>query len=199
MLLLLSYRSEYIESNELLRRLKAQNIGTEIEVAPLSREHAAQLAQTLLGPEFERDIAEAIARESQGSPLFVGELARHARRGGKIGANSFEEMLRERRDALPEQARQLLDTLVVVGRPIADKVAFHASGLALDPDVIGMLRNGLWIRTAATEHATQLEPYHDRIRELLVAKLAPATLVDRHRNIARALLEASASPDPEQL
>ena len=51
-------------------------------------------------------------------------------------------------------------------------------------------------RTQADRDA--LEPYHDRIRETVVAHLSPATIQGHHRRLAYAL-EALAGADPETM
>ena len=93
-LVLASCRSEdWADSpfiGELKRELqRAGAASRELEVGPLDRDEAAQLALALLdgAQGTARAQVERITDEAQGSPFFIDELCRHVR-DGEIGAGS---------------------------------------------------------------------------------------------------------------
>jgi len=75
----------------------------------------------------------------------------------------------------------------VVGRPIALPIVSCAAGIRDEPGALARLVAGHFIRTRRAGHVEEIEPYHDRVRELVV-KLLPAPDARRfHRRIACAL------------
>ena len=190
----------------------------EVEVGPLSREESEELARELLvgdGLDVRRQ-AGAIAAEAQGNPYFVRELVRfvqaegsalelQARTDSGAGPLRFtrrvrlEDLLRQRLETLPKDARDLLVTLAVAGRPLARSVAAQAAGLQRgDLDAIDLLQGAHLVRSRETADGLFLEPYHDRIREAIVEELTPTAARDRHLRLA-VTLEGSRYADPEAL
>lgn len=189
----------------------------ELEVGPLSREACRELAQGLLdadGLEVRRQ-ADAIAAEAQGNPYFVHELVHFvqaegsdlelkARSGQEPGVRfarrvRMEDLLRARLESLPDDARALLVTLAVAGRPLLRSVASQAAGITRgDLDAIDVLQGVNLLRTRETADGVSLEPYHDRIREAIVDELSPVHARDRHLRLA-ITLEGSRNADAEAL
>ena len=85
----------------------------EIRVGPLLTGEAQSLARALLPPP-DAALASRIAREADGNPLFVAELARHP----SPDRVTLEEMLLARVAQLPPSARRLLEVIAVAGKPI---------------------------------------------------------------------------------
>ena len=200
LLLLVAHRSDMSRAAALETLLEACQGGAapvlvrDIEVGPLGHDDARDLARRLLGGRAD-DAIEAVVRESEGNPFFVGELARLAARGtstvGLAGA------VAARVGELPETARRLLEVIAVAGRPISREVATRAADSDLRlPALLDSLRDAHLVRTSASEDL--LETFHDRIREHLVAHLEPAVAKKIHESLARAL-QASPAPDPEAL
>jgi hypothetical protein len=77
-------------------------------------------------------------------------------------------------------------------------VAFAAIGGRRDPGVIDVLRRQRLIHGIGDPYGGQIEAYHDRVREVAIAKLAPARLRELHRSLAVAL-EACGIVEPEAL
>ena len=211
LLLLVSYRSEEAETSPVLKSflqsLRAAGGDVhELEVGELSQDEAQELAVTLLGaaePGFEGR-AEAIARESGGNPFFVDELVRYAAASheptqSEPAETTLAEVIQARVSRLPEKARELVEVVAVAGQPIDLESARRAAGLDQEEQsVLGLLRSSHLVRTLGTPEHTEVETYHDRIRENVVDHLPPQTLKAHHHHLAIAL-EASEAADPETL
>jgi tetratricopeptide (TPR) repeat protein len=107
-------------------------------------------------------------------------------------------MVRARVLALPEAARRLLEVVAVAGQPLEAEIADSAAGLGDDTSALTVLRAGHLVRARGSAERQEIEPYHDRIREAVVARIAPEALAGYHRRLAAAL-EASGRADSEQL
>src|SRR5207248_5410778 len=125
------------------------------------------------------DRAMQVAREAEGHPMFVAELARH---GGREGA-SLEQVLVTRMAQLPPTARELLELIAVAGGPIDHALLVREAPGDGIPD-LAALRAGRMIRV--TGGGDRVETYHDRIRETVTAHLDPARVRQCHETLARA-------------
>jgi hypothetical protein len=200
LLLLASFRSEDRESSPFLFTfLKTlAGPGTErhdLALDVLNGEEARDLASRLLR-EPNPAAAEAIARESRGNPFFIYELVQAFQDGERDV--TLDKVIRRRVSALPEDQRVLLEVVAVAGRPLRHTVALRAAGLEnqsskclIDLKAASLLRGG------PTEQP-EVEVYHDRIRETVVAHLVPQVLTEYHRRLALAL-EALGGADVEVL
>jgi predicted ATPase len=210
LLLVICYRSEEAEDNPLLRRVREwPAVGgvagetVELEVGELGPSQAQRLALSLLGEERSRGEAraEAIARESGGSPFLVEALVRHAAGERDAGAQeaSLSELIRVHTSLMPEDARRLLGVVAVAGRPLDLEVARTAAGLQAEEDpAVSLLRAQHLVRTRVMEGHQEIEIYHDRIREALIAQLPTDVSRAHHRSLARAW-ESAGRGDPETL
>ena len=142
------------------------------------------------------DRATEIAEEARGSPLFLRQLATLGGTGERI---DLRKALEKRITALPSPARRLLETLAVSGRPLSLTVAARAAGIEEDPQgVLNALRGETLVRKRGTEAQDEIEVYHDRIREIVVASLSEEDLKARHHKLAR-VLSSSNEADAEAL
>ncbi|MBL8623386.1 MAG: protein kinase [Myxococcales bacterium] len=155
-----------------------------IELEPLAPADGVALARAL---GRDRD-AEAIADEAGGSPFLLRELARLD--GPTGGATAIDDLVRARAAALPPTCRALLTTVAVAGGPIARRHAAAATPAAhrARADVHTLRAAGL-VRTTArsTVDDDELDTYHDRVREAVLAGLAPAERRATHQRLADAL------------
>ncbi|MCB1056505.1 MAG: AAA family ATPase, partial [Acidobacteria bacterium] len=199
----------------------------ELAVRELDSAEARTLARRLLGvetpgesertPEVERrlahgdTLAETVARESGGNPFFVDALVRYAQTLSSGGDPSFAELERvvasatvekavqARIERLAPEARRLLAVVTVAGRPLLLEVAARAALIEeeLQPALAG-LRALQLVRMRGARGGEELEPYHDRIRQVVLEGLSPDRLIAYHRSLARALQETGHG-DPETL
>jgi hypothetical protein len=166
----------------------------EVRVGPLSPEHAAELALTLVGRDDDeaRALALAVAKESEGSPFFVEQLARYAESRGEgaaaLSAVSLDELVIARLSSLSDEARRLLEVIAVAGRPIPQAIACEAAGLEDGASAaLAELRADNLVRTCGARGRGAVESYHDRIRESVVAHLDAQTAARHRRELALAL------------
>ncbi|HET8936508.1 MAG TPA: AAA family ATPase [Polyangiales bacterium] len=167
-----------------------------MELGPLSAADAERLATKLL-PSHSARAAADVARESLGSPFFVGELARYAAvADSQLPQLSLGEVLRARCEPLPERAQTLLEVLALVGCPLPIDVALAAAD-AHHSEVDG-LREARWVRVSASVSVRSLECFHDRIRETVASGLTAERTQQYYTALSRALAE-STHADPELL
>jgi serine/threonine protein kinase len=225
-LLLCSYREEQRGTSAFLRAFlpALEKAGAALErrelaVEPLTESEAGTLALTLLasggsgspGDPATQAQAEAVARESLGNPLFVYELVQHiqaeageprvlAPEGRPAAGVSLDEVLWARVQGLPEAARYLLEVVAVAGQPLRKAEACQVTALpgGHERAALAVLHSGRLVRSTGLAESDEIETYHDRIRETIVAHLLPATLQERHRGLAH-VLEATRQADPEIL
>jgi serine/threonine protein kinase/tetratricopeptide (TPR) repeat protein len=219
-----SYRSEEAETSPLLKSVLPKRLAMasslemrDIVVSELSASEARELAVALAGGEPEgRGIrAEAIARESGGNPYFIEELARFPQAEREtIGSGrpestrdsptrasevTFDDVFDARVSRLPKSARRLLDVVAVSGVPIEVAVAYRAADIEKEAEsVLAVLRAAHLVRTRTAPGGQEIETYHDRIREAVVAHLSAEALEGCHYRLASTLL-ASGRGDPETL
>lgn len=207
-LVLLAYRSEYATTSPFLTAMASAAVAAErqvdIAVEPLSGDEAVALARLLLGgarADVDADVA-WIAQQSGGSALFVHELAEHVKQGASAGmpATELDAVLWERVQRLPDATRRLVEVVAVAGRPVRLQDAQAAAHMtSLPPDVLTTLRTGRFVRTMRLDAKhDEVEMFHDRIRESIVARLPKDVLRHHHAGLAVAL-DLAGDADPETL
>jgi serine/threonine protein kinase len=215
MLLLGCYRREDADSSSCLRALLKREdrdhtaSWRELAVEPLTEDEGKELALALLtqaGVEARR--AEAIARESGGSPFFVYELVQYFQAtpdasdpGGSLpGDLTLNEVLWSRVLRLPESLRRLVEVVAVAGRPLRTADACRAAAWEGDErNALTYLRSSRLLRTTIAAESPLIETYHDRIRETVVAHLDAEVRRQHHRRLAEVLEAAGGTLDFEAL
>jgi hypothetical protein len=221
LLLIACYRSEEAGTSPFLQKfLTAENDAASADVrdlfiGELSDSDARDLARQLFGGDssVSSDRVDAIAQESGGNPFFISELVRYSQAGADFGeqlaargsarraparGETLEGVIQARVEHLPDPARRLLEVLAVAGQPLETAVARDAAQLGEIETSLALLRVRHLIRTRVAQDRDQIEPYHDRIRETVVAYLTAETLKGHHARLARAM-EAAGRDDPETL
>lgn len=215
LLLVATYRQEDAERSACLQLLDRTPGDSRIllSLPPLTRDESIELAERLLASDDldARAEAEQIVRESQGSPLFVRELAQHVRDGIRQRSSAdpagsepadggrirLDDALWRRIATLPAHEHAVLDVVSVAGRPLRPADAFAAAA-AGGPGVLARLRTDRFIRVTGCGPDELLAPYHDRIHETVVARLSAEALRHLHRQLAT-VARAGAKPDPRIL
>jgi eukaryotic-like serine/threonine-protein kinase len=220
MLLIACYRSEEAKTSTFLQTLLRETTGTssearELVVGELTPLEARNLSLALLGEQLDSIArAEAIAYESGGNPFFIDELVRYSQAGTTVVKHpdtdtqqyeraetqtTLDEVIQTRVSLLSEEARRLLEVVAVAGQPLERTLAKRAANLdAEEQAVLALLRAGHLIRVTGTGEQDEIETYHDRIRETVVAHLSPDNLKAHHHSLAL-MLESSNKADPERL
>lgn len=204
-LFVIAFRAEYRESSACLQHLLgAVHDGTraphlaaalvELAVQPLTEDDAIALASALLGRYGTPDSARRIAEESGGNAFFIGELARFAveqpdwSTGEEVVGFDLEAVLARRVARLPPAARALLEVVAIAGQPVRNRHWRDAvNAAARGPDVLTQLRQERLIRSTGVAADDEVETYHDRVRETVVARLDPAARRDCHRRLGESL------------
>jgi hypothetical protein len=207
LLLIASYRGEEAASSPSLQRLlvTGKNDNSDIRELPvgqLSVAEVRELTDSLLAHEATETTidAAAIAGESGGNPYFVNELVRFGQAGveRRHGAGvTVDDVIRHRMRLLPDDARRLLELVAASGQPMARMTLGDAAEVPSHTDALALLRSNHFIRVRSASAGEEIEPYHDRIREAVLAHIPADVLREHHLRLARALLAGDA--DPERL
>ncbi len=163
-----------------------------VELHPLEPEVCRQLAAQRLGAHSA--LAHTVAQESGGLPIFLDELVRYAEAtpGSTLEGVSLDQVLGARLSALPQGTAAILEALAVRGEPGSSAMLGAATGLdgrAIRRELAALAAEHL-VRSTGTRGLEQVEVYHDRIREAVLARLGPEERRARHRSVALALVEA---------
>ena len=210
MLMLFSYRTEYVGVSPCLLALEdlagddAKLVEETLVVDALSTDETRDLALILIGDGSPEAGAQAdwVVEESAGSALFIYELVQHLQAGLEVfeaGEVHLDEILWQRVQRLPEDQRRLLEVIAVASRPILLRHVQEVAALrALPPEIVSSLRSERMIRTTGPGLEDEVECYHDRIRESIVARLSKPVVAGHHAALAESL-ERDGDDTPELL
>jgi serine/threonine protein kinase len=204
MLTLLCFRSEEMAAKPFLQalvELAGRGMWSAISLEPMTEEEADTLIGALLpaGSGISDEDRRSMTREARGSPFVLEQLARYAGadRGDRRRAPTLSEMFETRLAALPGNARRFVETLAICGRPVAPDLICRACGITRERhSLVARLRSSRFIRSSGSSE--RIETYHDRIREVLAARMVPDAVRQTHRVMVEALVETQ-SDDCEAL
>jgi eukaryotic-like serine/threonine-protein kinase len=212
-LLLLSYRSDEVETSPALRALLAPSeLGEsrvterQLEIGPLAGADVRALCSNRLGSHApgRNALIDKIIDESGGNPFLASQLAslaleRMKRGEGALQSLSIDDLVTQTQALLPQEATRLLAVLAVAGRPMPPKLALRVAGVRHGGRaVLHALRNLNLVRTRDAETERLIEIYHDRIREHVYGRLSEDVLRTIHLELLRAL-EHSGRADADWL
>jgi hypothetical protein len=204
----------------LTQRMQSSPLACEVRrlnVLPLPAEDEQKLLNIFLPGQ--PALARAVASETAGSPFLVRELAEYARLWGgfqeamaSLGEAGLGGVVHERVAGLSDEERRLFEIVAIAGYPLREDIALFAAGLgapggkagstpgvgASSQRALANLHSRHLVQKHPTDQGPLLEPYHDRIRESVVARLLPQVRRDRHLHLARAL-ETVPDADPQLL
>jgi eukaryotic-like serine/threonine-protein kinase len=170
-----------------------------IHLGGLSRAEASALAEQLLGdaPTTAGGI-DALIDDAAGHPMFIAELAHHARaRPGQLAEHvRLDDALLDRVARLDRKSRALLETIVVAGAPTEQAAVAAAAELAPDDFAarIASLDAERLVQLTGARATDLVAPYHDRVREAVYGHLGSEDKAVRHARLARCLEERAAAP-----
>jgi hypothetical protein len=190
LLLIASYRSEEEASNPVLKALLAALQCApdcrDLPVGELGHAEARELAGLLVPGSGAGSVGETVVKEAGGNPFLIDALLRNrAGSGGQLRRLELGEVLQQQISRVPETARTLLELLSVAGRPVPLDIATGMLSLAGDPATLNLLRSERLIRARSASEGEELETYHDRIRESVVALLPESRLQACHLLLAQ--------------
>jgi len=210
-LVLATYRDEYLETSPALRAFTAMKSRAALArfrdaaVEPLGGDEALELLRQIAPEESTRlgpAELDAILRQAAGNPYFLSELARRLRAGTVTAGPaefSLDEVLWSRIGRLPAAELQVLELIAVSGQPIRLRDVQSASELEHIPQqVLTSLRMHRLVRSDGLQVASQVQTYHDRIRETVLSHLEPARRRGHHVKLAECL-EAGGESTPDTL
>ncbi len=168
-----------------------------INLGRLPPTEARDLAERLLRQrdQLREGVAEAIADEAAGHPLFIDELVRHVSDADDQHRVRLrlDDAILARIDRLDHRAARLLELVCLAGAPISQSVVCQAAETTLADASrnLAALRVANLVRGA--RGGDRIEPYHDRIRESVTGRLEDDQRTARHGRLAIAL-EAADQP-----
>ena len=161
-----------------------------IELAGLGTAAAAELVR-LVAADPDVETAQIVV-ESRGHPLFLRELVRH--RAASLKQARLEDVIWERTLALRAPTRELLAAVAVAGSPVPRHVACATAKIADGADGhISALVDEHLVRVHGSRPQDAIEPFHDRIRQAIIAHVSTEEQRRLHGALARGLEELGAS------
>lgn len=136
-----------------------------------------------------------LIEESHGHPLFLAELVRHHVRAGE--APRLDDAIWSRASTLDGDARKLLATIAVGGGKLPRDVALDASGLAQPAAeaALDRLARAQLVKIHGPRKTDAIEPFHDRVREAVLANEPANALKKLHLALGLALEDRDANAD----
>ncbi len=165
-----------------------------VSVGPLAPDAARELALSELpiGAQDRLVRAQLIAEESGGSPLWVRILAS----APDTKAPSLDQLILDRVLRLNLAERQLVVMAAIAARPLSLAIAQHIAGgaealqTAAARPCAELLLRVEWMRATSW-----YEPFHDRVRQILLDRMSSAERAALHRALAELLEELAADPE----
>lgn len=207
LLLVLSHREEEerlvplaaLDSGPLARILAP--LIDHVQVGPLDMASVGELYETITGEALSGELQASLMGESEGSPLFVENLARSGLRewlGGAGGGG--RELVRRRLDGLSQEGLRLMTVCSLAVSPLPVDIALEAAE-ATSPsrELISGLCAMRLLRESPSAGGVRILPYHDRIGEVAQQLVAPGERSRLHAGIARALERHGDVASPEAL
>ena len=172
---------------DLLTRIARE--GAVLPVTRFDRPTATLFLRQRAG-DLDAGVEERILESAQGNPLFLGELARLLAEEGPsaIAAGTLpqgvRDVIRQRLERVPPEARPLLDLAAVAGDPDAGLLAQAA---ASTPEQVAAALAGAARAGILNRAGERLRFSHALVREVLYRELAPGPRRELHGRVGEAL------------
>jgi DNA-binding CsgD family transcriptional regulator len=176
------------EDRTLVAELQRLDCVTRIDLEPLSLAGVASQAEDILGVSAAADVVADVHRRSGGNPLYAEELL-SAHRAGRWRdlPESLNDILLERVQGLPQEARHVVTFVAAIGRPTDCELLASACGVR-EPSLSAALRDAVdhHLLTYDAERLT-FRFRHDVVREAVYGALLPGQRASMHAAIAGVL------------
>jgi serine/threonine protein kinase len=179
-----------------------------VDLNPLEEASLHDIIREMLGSdEPHESFVRQLARRAQGNPFFVAELLRTAIAGEMLFRDedgrwrvrlpwnaaddalplpeSLHDLIVHRLDGLSPSAQQILEMVAVFGREVETDL-LEGAGL-LDADLISALQELLVAQVLEEDPDGVFRFLHDKLREVVYARLAPGRRCELHRSAAVAI------------
>jgi DNA-binding CsgD family transcriptional regulator/tetratricopeptide (TPR) repeat protein len=191
-----------------LRELSRNRLLTQVQVGVLDHPATAALVEAMLGGPASEELSAAIFERSGGNPFFAEELVGHLSARGALLARdgtwhlipggttggippTVELAVRDRLQAVPADARSLLEVAAVIGRQVDSSVLARATGVpvlsvverlapAAAAGIVSDVGSGWTFR-------------HDLVREAILASVRDRPAI--HGRIAEAMADSGEAWD----
>jgi len=188
--------------------LFADRGGQRIQLHGLRPADVGKLATSIVGEKVPSEVLKAIARRTEGNPLFVTEIVRVLQEEGSLGAEiedlplplNVEGAVQSRLDQLPSREKELCKRAAVYGRPVTPS-EMRALGIEEAEQLFSALARRELVSSRTRMRAAAEREY--AFRTDLVADVAYRMLKDTvaqelHRRAANFLI-GRPEPDPEEV
>lgn len=169
-----------------------------LSIGPLEAEETRELVVSLTEKALTKDRISAVVEESKGHPLFITELVRHAQDTGKeVAGIRLDDAIWTRIETMGPAAYDAMAVVAVSATPLPLAVAGDAAEIALGDltELVTRLRETSLLRSTGIRRSDLVEPFHDRIRQVLLEHIAPASRRLLHRRIAEAMQRTAMGDD----
>jgi DNA-binding CsgD family transcriptional regulator/tetratricopeptide (TPR) repeat protein len=193
--LIVTYRSDELHRRHPLRPLLSELVrNTEIErieLRPFNRTELAEHLEALTGERVAGPALDRILARSEGNAFFAEQLvAAGAIRGDVVLPGTLVDVLRDRIEAIPEDARDILKVASVAGRRVSHRLLVAAAGRPEDELELG-LREAIARQVLVADPATETYRFHHALlQEAVYADLLPGERGRLHAIYARLMAES---------
>jgi tetratricopeptide (TPR) repeat protein len=178
------YRGDERRTSPMLQRLFEEDAppvpSIDIQLRPLEARAAEALARVILPENTSRRDLDQLLAESRGSPFLLLELSRLVRRGKAV---AVEALVAHRLAELDPHARRLLELVSLAGHPLPLGVTLSTAGSGVGP-LLELLSAQL-VRLRIGDDGERIEPYHDRVREVVIDNVPERSARRTLRHLAR--------------
>jgi len=192
--LIATYRSDELHRRHPLRPLLTELVRNSeierIELRPFSRSELAEHLEALVGERVVGPALDRILARSEGNAFFAEQLvAAGATRGDVVLPGTLVDVLRDRIEAIPEDARDILKVASVAGRRVSHALLLAAAGRPEDELESG-LREAVARQVLVADPVTETYGFqHALLQEAVYADLLPGERGRLHATYARLLAE----------
>ena len=192
--LIVTYRSDELHRRHPLRPLLTELVrNTEIErieLRPFNKTELAEHLEALIGESVVGPALDRILARSEGNAFFAEQLvAAGAIRGDVVLPGTLVDVLHDRIEAIPEDARDILKVASVAGRRVSHSLLLAAAGRPEDELELG-LREAIARQILVADPVTESYRFHHALlQEAVYADLLPGERGRLHATYAQLLAE----------